>query len=177
VAASTSTGLTGDDKIKQITLPFAVTLYGTSYTSAWIDTNGLLELANPGSSAVNFNTQIPSSAKPNASIYAMWDDLIADSSSTILTSTVGTAPNRQFIVEWRNLEYFNDKNSRVSFEIILTEGSKSIKIVYGSESNTSIAHGSSALAGIENAAGTDAFQYSYHQPNLLSGRGVTFTAP
>ena len=41
IAAPTVLALTGDDAIKSITLPFPVTLYGTSYTTAWVDTNGI----------------------------------------------------------------------------------------------------------------------------------------
>ena len=40
--------------VRQLTFPFPVTLYGQSYTTGWVDTNGVLSLVNPnGFHAVN----------------------------------------------------------------------------------------------------------------------------
>ncbi len=177
VAAPTVLALTGDDAIKQITVPFAVTLYGTSYTTAWVDTNGVVSFASPGGSAVAWDTHIPGTAKPNAALYPFWDDLVIDSSASIRTGTTGTAPNRQFIIEWRNAAIFSDRSTRVTFELILTENSGTIAVVYTNMSGTNMGHGSTAVIGIENAAGTVAFEYSYHQAIITSGRGVTFRPP
>jgi hypothetical protein len=43
--------LTGDDNIQQVTLPAPVTLYGQTYTTAWIDTNGKVSFVNPGTAS------------------------------------------------------------------------------------------------------------------------------
>ncbi len=176
VAATTGFGLTGDDAEKTLTLPFPVHLYGTSYTTAYVDTNGEVAFVNPGRSYIYSDPAIPSTAAPNAVIYAFWDDMMVDGQAQILTSTTGTAPNRKFVLEWRNVTFYNDRNSRATFEVVFTEGSGDISIIWGAESGGA-ASGGSAVCGIENADGTDAFQYSFRQPVLLSGRGVTFHPP
>ena len=49
------------------------------------------------------------------------EDMEADDDSRILTTTVGTAPNRQFVIEWRNLIIDDQPDLRCTFEMILNE--------------------------------------------------------
>jgi glucose/arabinose dehydrogenase/PKD repeat protein len=177
VAGTTSAGISGDDVIGQITLPFPVTLYGTSYTTAWADTNGVLSFINPNRSDTNFATHIPNAAAPNAVIYPFWDDLYVDGQASIQTATIGSSPNRKFVIEWHNVTFYNDRQSRVNFEIIFTEGSHNFTIVYGTQSATALAKGGAAVMGIENSTGSDGFEYSFQQPVLLTGKSVTFNSP
>ena len=176
-ADQTVVALVGDDAVKQITLPFPVKFYGQLYTTAWLDTNGLMSFAPLASSAWNHGA-IPSPAaanKANLALYPFWDDL-DDSSASIRTSVIGTAPNRQFIVEWRNVKFFNNGSIRVSFEIIVDETS-TITFAYSGIDSPKIEQGGSATVGIENVDGTVALQYSLNSPVLRSGQGVTFTPP
>ena len=46
-ADGTVLSLTGDDRDTRVDLPFPVTLYGQSVSSAWVDTNGLVSFADP----------------------------------------------------------------------------------------------------------------------------------
>ena len=39
--------LTGDDAYTPVTLPFPVNLYGQTYNTGWVDTNGLVSLRRP----------------------------------------------------------------------------------------------------------------------------------
>ena len=59
-------------------------------------------------SAAHSNTAIPNAAVPNAALYPFWDDLIVDAESSVRTRTVGTAPNRRFVIEWLNVTLFAD---------------------------------------------------------------------
>jgi hypothetical protein len=43
-----SVPLWGDDEIAPLTLPFPVPFYGTTYPTAWVDTNGQLTFADQG---------------------------------------------------------------------------------------------------------------------------------
>jgi hypothetical protein len=106
----------------------------------------------------------------------MWDDLIVDSSASIRTAVTGSAPNRRFIVEWRNVRFYADSSLRVSFEVIFEENGP-ITLAYTGIGTASLERGSDATVGIENAAGTVAFEYSRNLANLRDGEGVTFTAP
>jgi PKD repeat protein/glucose/arabinose dehydrogenase len=175
-ADQTVLSLAGDDAVQQISLPFPVRLYGGSYSTAWVDTNGLMSFVNPGGSATTFDASIPSTALPNLAVYPFWDDVWVDSSASVRTAVTGSAPNRQFVVEWRNVRFWADQSRRVTFEAIFHENG-TITFVYQGIDANSLEQGGSATVGIENATGTVALQYSYNQPALQNGLGVTFTPP
>jgi hypothetical protein len=173
-ADSTVLALTGDNALAQVTLPFPVSLYGQSYTSMWVDTNGKLSFVNPGGSAAG-NTAIPSAAAPNASVYAFWDDLVVDGLASVRTAVVGSSPNRQFVVEWRNVSLRGNGARRISVEALLYENGN-IATNYKDLGNAA-ERGKSATVGIENAAGTVAIQYSFNAVALASGVAVLYRAP
>lgn len=172
-------GWSGDEVTWQKNPPFPIKLYGESYTSAWINSNGLVSFKDPMYFGWIDSTPdaLPSPAtegKPNAAVYAFWDDWVVDASSRIATKSSGTAPNRQWIVEWRNVYLAGDTNARASFEVIFNENGQ-ISLAYADLSTTNpLERGSGATIGIENASGTIAFQYSGQQAVLTSGQGVTF---
>jgi glucose/arabinose dehydrogenase len=170
--------LTGDDNYQQITLPFSVRFYGTTYATAWVDTNGVLSFVQPQGSAWNHGAipSAPAANKANGAVYPFWDDLIVDASASVRTSLTGTAPNRKFIVEWRNVGLFADSSARVSFEVVLSENGD-VTVAWQDIGTSALEQGGSATVGIENAAGTVALQYSLNQPNLRSGNGVLFHPP
>jgi hypothetical protein len=170
---------TGDETTWQKNPPFPVKLYGESYTSAWINSNGLITFKDPMyfgwiGSAPDTLPSPAAEGKPNAAVYAFWDDWVLDASSKIATKSSGTAHNRQWIVEWRNVYLFGDTTARASFEVIFNETGQ-VSLAYADLSTTNpLERGSGATVGIENASGTIAFQYSTQQAVLSSGQGVTF---
>ena len=165
--------LSGDDAAVPAPLPFPFWFYDQSYDTANVSTNGFLNFLTPD--ATFSNSAIPSAPPPNAAVYALWDDLYVDGSASVLTTTVGTAPNRRFVVEWRNVAFLADTSQRVSFEIILNENGD-IDTQYREIEGT-LEQGSSATVGIENATGTDALQYSFGEPVLRTDLGVRYLAP
>jgi glucose/arabinose dehydrogenase len=173
-ADTTVLPLTGDDSLATVTLPFPVKLYGVTYTSAWVDTNGKVSFVNPGSASAE-NTTLPTTAAPNASVYPFWDDLVVDGSASVRTTVTGTAPNRQYVVEWRNVYMYGNLSRRLSFEAVFAENGD-VSFAYKDLDNA-FEQGSGATVGIENAAGTIAFQYSANQAVLGSGNGVLFHPP
>jgi hypothetical protein len=177
VAAGTVLSLTGDDNISQVTLPFPVKLYGTSYTTAWVDTNGVLSFANPGRSAVTWNTHIPNTGQPNAAVFPFWDDFVIDAQASIRTAVTGTAPNRQYVVEWRNATFYSNSTARVTAEVQFAESTGAISYAYQGVDADVMEQGNTAVIGLENPAGTVGFEYSYHQAVLRTGNGVTFRPP
>ncbi|NUR70138.1 MAG: PKD domain-containing protein [Hamadaea sp.] len=177
--ATTLRNLSGDDAYESVALPFAMPFYGSTYTTAWIDTNGVLSFGTQPQGPSWNHGAIPSAPAwntPNAAVYPLWDDLIVDSSSGVYTSTSGSAPHRQFTVEWRNVRFYSDSATRVSFKVVLNEDGK-ITLAYTGIGASTIEEGSTATIGIENAAGTVALQYSLNQAKLIDGRTITFTPP
>jgi hypothetical protein len=170
---------TGDEVTWQKNPPFPVKLYGQQYTSAWINANGLVTFKDPlyyGQIGSNPN-ELPTRSSegfPDAAVYAHWDDWVLDSQSHIATATTGTAPNRKWVVEWRNVHLWEDVNARATFEAVFSEGGD-ITVAYGSiPSGYPVARGAGATVGIENASGTVGFQYLHKQALLDTGQGVTF---
>jgi hypothetical protein len=176
VAAGSVLALAGDDAVAQVTLPFPVALYGGSYSTAWVDTNGVVSFVDPGGPSVSWGTHIPSVGRPDAAVFPFWDDLDIDGSASVRTATTGSAPNRQFVVEWRNARFYSSSD-RITAEVIFSEATGEISFVYTNLAASALGQGSSAVVGIENADGAVGFEYSYHQGVLSSDHGVTFRPP
>ncbi|WP_424533291.1 S8 family serine peptidase [Sphaerisporangium viridialbum] len=172
VAGTAKQALTGDDAAQPITLPFTFPFYGTGYTGGWISSNGFLSFT--ASSTTANNTSLPSTAAPNGAVYPYWDDLVLDDQSGVYTATIGTAPKRTFVVEWRGARFYSDASQRISFSALLGEDG-SIGYRYRGVTNER-ASGTSATIGVENAGGTDALQYSYNSAALTDGQSLTFAA-
>jgi hypothetical protein len=177
IPGSTKLALTGDDTAQALTLPFAFRLYGKSYTTASVSANGYIsfEDLDPNYSTPD-NQAIPDYWEPNATVYAFWDDLLVDSSAGVYTAVQGTAPNRQFIIEWRNVAFSNDLTKRVRFEIILNENGR-ILTQYADIAANSLERGGSATVGIENEDSFTAFQYSSDEQTLSNSLAIRFAPP
>ena len=80
-------------------------------------------------------------------VYPFWEDFIVDGSASVRTATTGTAPNRKFIVEWRNIVFYRDPNARISFEVIFDETSGVINFAYSGIDNVAEEQGSLGYGG------------------------------
>ncbi|MET9736182.1 S8 family serine peptidase [Streptomyces sp. NPDC006458] len=158
---------------RPFTLPFDVPVYGSTAASnrIFIGTNGLLGY-DP---FVEFgqNQGIPNASQPNNTLYPFWDRLRVDSQAGVYTGVLGTAPNRSFVVEWRNVTFGDGRTDRLSFSVVLGEDG-SITYTYDGIPTGGEKIASSATIGIENATGSDGFQYAYNTPSVYSGLNVTF---
>ncbi|MFF9340284.1 S8 family serine peptidase [Streptomyces sp. NPDC014773] len=167
IKGTTKVALTGDEDVRTIALPFPVKLYGVSYSSAAVTTNGLVNFLEPrvGDYA---NTALPSAARPNGTVAALWDDLVLDKRSSVQTATTGTAGDRRFAIVWNNAATAGGSGDRATFEAVFDEATGAITLQYQSVGDL----GAGATVGIENQTGTDALQYSFDQPVLTAGSAV-----
>ncbi|MGW1086302.1 S8 family serine peptidase [Streptomyces sp. NPDC002596] len=165
ISGSSKVALSGDEDAKTITLPFPVKLYGVSYSSASVTTNGLINFLEPRLGDYD-NVALPSADKPNGTVAAFWDDLVLDKKSGVQTATTGTTGSRTFTVVWNNAAFAGNTSARVSFEAVFDEATGSVTLQYQGLSAASPENGASATVGIENQAGTDALQYSFNEPVL-----------
>lgn len=114
-----------------VALPFPIKFYGTQYTSIGVAYNGYLEFT--GADLTEYSNQkIPhtSSFYPSTGIFAWWDDL-ETSGGVVSTRLFGTAPNREFVIDWSNMGAFASSTSRFSFQVRLFESSSRIRLSYG----------------------------------------------
>ena len=157
VDASGQTGLYGDEFAGRLRLPFAFSFYGASYQQIFLSDNGYLNFLAPDQYN-GFPIAIPTPAPPNAAIYAFWQDLSVDDQSSIDYETIGSAPNRAFVIEYSAMKV-NGSSNRLSFEVKLWEDGR-IDMLYGPNA-ANPGDGRNAGIGIENATGTDALQFSF----------------
>ena len=157
VDATGQTALYGDEFAGRLRLPFAFEFYGETYSQVFLSDNGYLNFLGPDQYN-NFPIAIPSTQPPNAAIYALWQDLSVDDPSSIDMETVGDSPNRAFVIEYSAMKV-GGSSGRLSFEIKLWEDGR-IDVLYGANPSNP-GDGRNAGIGIENAAGTDALQFSF----------------
>lgn len=174
IEASTDLGLTGDGAFSPVTLPFPFTFYGVTYNTANVRTNGFLSFVDT-SSAIDNPVYFPTSGSglptsPNGAIYAFWDYLAVNAyvGASVRTQTLGTAPNRQFVIEWRNVTFADGWGTPFDFEIVLHEGTGAILLQYRNIDSATPETGSSATIGLENQAGTAASLLSHNRPAIKS---------
>ena len=170
-ADATVLTLTGDENTQAVSLPFPVWFYGHTYLKAWVSTNGFMSFNKTGGFGT-LRTGLPDIGALNNALYPYWDDLEIDASASVRTATTGSAPNRKFIVEWRNAKIFGTTN-RITAEVVIAESGE-ISFNYGGLDNAA-EQGATATVGVENAPGTLADQYSYLASTLASGTAIVYT--
>jgi LPXTG-site transpeptidase (sortase) family protein len=175
--AAYNTNLTGDDNVSgNFNIGFNFTYYGNTYSQFQVTTNGLLCFNGQATNQWTENP-IPTTATPNNCIYPFWDDLESYNVTTqpILYLTIGTAPNRELIVQWTNYGYFNSSLPMGTFQAILYEGSNAIRTQYRQLLTDPRSFGNSATIGVENSTGTVGTQYSYDTSSLTEGQSILWT--
>jgi len=154
-AGGTDIGNHCDDCFTQIDLPFPVNVYGAPTSVAWPASNGDLHLADPILKSFYYMFCVPVDPSPDGpwtnTLFPFYDDMLTMdgpfqtcSDCGIFTQTVGSAPNRQFVIRWKTV-YFNNAGN-AEFEVILTEGSDTLSVIYG---DTSGDNGATAASGIQ----------------------------
>ena len=159
---TTPVALTGDDEQATVNLPFPFSFYGKLRTSANVSTNGFLSFGGPATAFSNGS--LPSASTPNAAIYPFWDDLVVDTSASVRTGIIGTAPGRAFVVEWRNV-LIHGTQDRLTFGLALFEDG-TVHVQYDGIDSLPREQGASATIGLENDGGTIALQQSSDVPVL-----------
>jgi len=88
-----------------INLPFNFCFFNQSFNSLVIGSNGMISFDTTQAGNINFpnvNWQNPSTSLPKNSIFGVYHDMVFSTSdqSEIYYSTIGTAPNRKFVVNF-----------------------------------------------------------------------------
>ncbi|MDD4150070.1 MAG: hypothetical protein PHE33_08575 [Bacteroidales bacterium] len=143
--------LSGDDATAPYTMPFSLTIEGTSYNVLTISTNGWVAFGSVSSSYFS-NNCLPTYTFSVPVICAYWDDLAAEGSN-IRYGYVGSSPNRTVIIDYEAKTYSN--NYPVRFQVQIHEGSGLINVKYRHEMSP-FANGQSATIGFQLAGGLSA---------------------
>jgi len=157
-AGGTDIGNHCDDCNTLVNLPFPVSVYGNPPISvAYAGSNGTLQFTmTPNPKPFYFQQCVPVNPSQGGpflnALFPNYADLVTDESvgpcpgCGIFTQTLGTAPNRQFIIRWK-ANYFNSPPgpAQAEFEVLLTEGSNTLSVIYGTTGD----NGLTAASGIQ----------------------------
>jgi hypothetical protein len=124
---------TGDNGTETLSIPFSFDYCGTTYTSAIVCVNGWLELGTTYLESEESNLMASTTVKPI--IAGLWDDLFDDEYSDIQYTTLGSSPNRIFVVQWRNIKWKQPTGAQENFQVRLYETTYKIEIIYGMMNN------------------------------------------
>lgn len=161
--------LVGDDASMPLPLPFPFTFYGQTYNTIYISTNGNGNFLAPDARYTSVCLPNPSAIR--GMVAPLWDDLLVGvgAAGRIWTKVQGEAPNRQLIIEWRDVTFFG-RPGAATFEVILEEGTGSISYQYNRTDLNG--DGRNATIGIQNQDGTIATQYSCHEAAVGVGKVI-----
>ena len=158
--------LGGDDELG-LTLPFTILHQGVEYDDATIGANGAMYLGSQ-TFQVGTNLNLLTSATPEIGFYPLWDDYEPeiDAIEGVYTYTMGTAPNRTFVVEWIKEHDFSN-GTDIEFQLVIEESTFNIYYLFGDTytASTFYSNGGSATIGIKGANQT--FQESYNNSTFL----------
>src|SRR5262245_3416082 len=147
-----------DDCTTDIAIPFPVSVYGhPPVTMLSVGSDGDIHFTGPYNKLFWWMGCVPVDPGTGQdpfldTFFPNYADLVTDESvgacpgCGIFTQTVGTAPNRQFLIRWK-ANYFNSPPgpAQAEFEAILTEGSGTLSVIYGVTGD----NGLTAVSGIQ----------------------------
>lgn len=153
-------------------MPFAVSVYGQRFSSMVVSSNGNIQFPGAGTapSAAYSNACLPT-RMPSPLLAVYWDDLEFAASGTtvpgegIFTRTLGTAPNRTFVVNWRG-HLFSQPAAATRAGIIFRENSRTISFQY--MQNTA----SSATIGVQRGPFSTSTQWTCNSGGSVVATGM-----
>ena len=146
-------GPQGDDGNSNVSIGFTFSFAGTNYTSLKVSANGWISLNQTGTMGYD-NSALFITNAPNVTIAGWWDDLMDDGISVVSYKTEGTAPNRVFTAEWKQvLCYYAEATARLNFQVKLFETSNIIELHYGDVDAGTHHASEGASMGIEDVIG------------------------
>jgi hypothetical protein len=174
VEAANVLALSGDDDVAEVPLPFRFPFYGRASTTAWVSTNGFLNFLEPQV----WWSDVPDPSTPNAAVYAFADDLYVDDAASVRTELIGAAPNRRFVIEWRNVAFCCVSEERLDVAVVLYENGE-IALQYRNLDDNDRERGGAAVIGIEDDTGTVGLRFSEPEVAVLESPAdaVRFVPP
>lgn len=168
----------GDETIHKVSVPFPIHFNGNAagYSTIYVSSNGTIsftDTTNPGYQ----NKTLPVNSLTTL-VAAFWDDLIpSGTNSNVFVASTGAAPNRHFIVEYRNMRHYSTAGT-ATFQVVFYENKPDILVNYQDTNfeNASYNFGASATVGVETSA-TAATQYGFNAAVVNSLSSLLFTLP
>jgi subtilisin family serine protease len=187
----------GDDDVAKLSSPFPVQFGGGAFNEMYVSANGTISFTNAFNNFLNqplplnylylensVNPPPPPSDLPVVTLIApLWQDLvpIKGSNENVFWGVSGTAPNRQLVVEWRNVRTYlcrDDPNANVTFEAVFSESSSEVQFNYSNvlfgDACADQDFGNAATVGLQISQNVGAL-WSSDQTALAGGTSLVWT--
>lgn len=196
-----TTTLTDDDIETNVDIGFSFTYGSSSYTKVGVGSNGILFFLT--SSTTFTNNTLPlngAGGRPNvdATMLPLWDDLQPSASNSFVRyQTIGSAPNRVFVVSWLSVPYYCSGGTKcggssgiqttaafATFQVQLWEQGQFV-YRYGTVDGSGGTH-STSTANFSNPNGatvgyeltnTDYVQFSYRTSSVPNNTTILWSRP
>jgi hypothetical protein len=171
--SGTGTELTGGDEEVSalIGLGFNFAFYGHVYAQTQISINGHVTFDG----TTSYELTCDWSALPIHNWIGKWADLITVSIGHIYYQTVGSAPNRKFVVQYQGVPIYGEDSNTTTFQIVLEETTNDVVLyVQDGLSNPANANQLYDATGIAN--GETYLQYSCDTA-IAASKAIRFSHP
>jgi hypothetical protein len=146
----TLVAVVGDDAVSgAIDIGFDIQFFGQLENEVFVSTNGLVGIGAPIVDGCCAGQALPDANDPNGLVAVFWEDLNPTAGGEILYDTQGTAPNREFVVEYSGVFHFGATDPMTA-QLILKEGSNEIEV----HCSTCPSDGGVHTQGVEDSSGT-----------------------
>jgi hypothetical protein len=177
----------GDDSVATLTSPFPIDFGGGSFTQLYVSSNGTISFTDAFDGFVD--VPLPPPFQPyqylTTLVAPFWEDLypVSGTNQNVFWEVAGTAPNRELVVEWRNVESFacrGEGSGTVTFQVVFQEGSSNVLFNYANTefggNCTDEDYGGRATVGIQ-VAPTVATMWGWGLQSVAGGTGILWTLP
>jgi gliding motility-associated-like protein len=159
LSGGTPTSLTIDDRWSDVVnMGFDFCFYGGTYNQLVVGANGAISfdvgVAGQGS-GYSFNQPIPNNTSAtlrDVNIFVAYHDINPNTCGDINYTILGSAPNRQFVLNYNSVCQFSCTAQQASMQAILYEGSNNIDINVFEKPGCAWNSGSTVI-GVQNMAG------------------------
>jgi Tol biopolymer transport system component len=159
-----------DDSTATVATPFPIRFGPLSFTTMYVCSNGAISFSSPFCPYVN--GRIPR-GDASTLVAPFWDDFWLSPSQNVFWAVRGSAPDRELVVEWRNVEVWGCPGSPMRFQAVFFERRSDILFNFrdtlsGTSCGAFADRGGSATVGIQVAMGVGT-ELSYNSPALADG--------
>lgn len=145
-----TSGTDDDGSYNNLALPFDFVFSGTTYNTVSVNTNGALFFTATAPTTY----QLWITSNPGTAFVMAWAaDLTVANGGVVKTDVLGTAPNRQFVVECSGFTRLSSAAIRRNFQFVLNEGTNIIQVKFGN--GAAAALNEAMFAGLRGTAITD----------------------
>lgn len=158
---------------------------GSYYTQYSVSPDGFIKLGGPAASSQFSNLTTSTTNLPK--IYARWDDSATGNNGYVKSKVIGTAPNRQLVIEWFvTIPRNTTGNANATYQVVLNETSGAIQFIYGGSSDTTgsysvgFTNAATQYASVTTSSNTISYNTAANDTNsaaISAGRSYTFTPP